>query len=165
MTHLYPNFPLVPPLRDVREIGSGFEGFCDTPLPKLPLSAPPGMLSTLICIILFRSKSVLACEKALRGALVAGREKEKGGELSTTSMEFEYLLRKSRCEMLIGGDDISNDVITLDTCFSMFVYVRARIRFALIGGNLTDQSTGSHSLSRTEIISYFPRGLPRAYFP
>ena len=27
--------------------------------------------------------------------------------------------------MLIGGYDISNDVITLDTCFSMFVYIRA----------------------------------------
>ena len=46
--------------------------------------------------------------------------------------------------MLIGGDDISNDVITLGTCFSMFVYSRARIRFALIGGNLTAQSTGNH---------------------
>ena len=46
--------------------------------------------------------------------------------------------------MLIGGDDISNDVITLGTCFSMFVYIRARFRFALIGGNLTAQSTGSH---------------------
>ena len=30
--------------------------------------------------------------------------------------------------MLIGGDDISNDVITLDTCFSMFVYIRADSR-------------------------------------
>ena len=29
-------------------------------------------------------------------------------------------------------------------CFSMFVYIRARFRFALIGGNLTAQSTGSH---------------------
>ena len=27
--------------------------------------------------------------------------------------------------MLIGGDDISNDIITLDTSFSMFVYIRA----------------------------------------
>ena len=27
--------------------------------------------------------------------------------------------------MLIGGDDISNDVITLGTCFSTFVYIRA----------------------------------------
>ena len=26
----------------------------------------------------------------------------------------------------------------------MFVYIRARFRFALIGGNLTAQSTGSH---------------------
>ena len=45
--------------------------------------------------------------------------------------------------MLIGGDDISNDVITLGTCFSMFVYIRARFRFALIGKNLTAQSTGA----------------------
>ena len=53
----------------------------------------------------------LASEKSLRGALAAGREKE--GEFATTSLEFEYLHRKSRCEELIGGDDISNDVITL----------------------------------------------------
>ena len=53
-----------------------------------------------------------------------GREKE--GDLATTSLEFEYMHRKSRCEMLIGGDDISNDVITLGTGFSMFVYFRAR---------------------------------------
>ena len=36
--------------------------------------------------------------------------------------------------MLIGGNDISNDVITL-----------ARFRFTLIGRNLTAQSTGSHT--------------------
>ena len=30
------------------------------------------------------------------------------------------------------------------TCFLMFVYIRARVRFALIGGNLTAQSTGRH---------------------
>ena len=46
--------------------------------------------------------------------------------------------------MLIGGDDISNDVITLGTCFSMFVYICVRFPFALIGGNLTAQSTGNH---------------------
>ena len=46
--------------------------------------------------------------------------------------------------MLIGGDDISNDVITLGTRFSILVYIRARFLFALIGGNLTAQSTGSH---------------------
>ena len=27
--------------------------------------------------------------------------------------------------MLIGGDDISNDVINLGTCFTMFVYKQA----------------------------------------
>ena len=46
--------------------------------------------------------------------------------------------------MLIGGDDLSKDVITLGKCFSMLIYIRARFRFALIGGNLTAQLTGSH---------------------
>ena len=43
--------------------------------------------------------------QALRGARAAGRERE--GELATTSLEFENLDRKSRCEILFGGDDIS----------------------------------------------------------
>ena len=72
----------------------------------------------------------------------AGREKE--GKLATTSLEFEYLHRKSRCEMLIGRDGISNDVITHGTCFSMFVYICARFCYALISGNLTAQLTGGH---------------------
>ena len=46
--------------------------------------------------------------------------------------------------MLIGGDDINNDVITMGTCFPMFVYIPARFRLSLIDGNLTAQSTGSH---------------------
>ena len=54
--------------------------------------------------------------------------------------------------MLFGGDDISNDVMALGTCFSMFVYIQARFRFALIGGNLTAQSTGSHRGIRGGIL-------------
>ena len=65
----------------------------------------------------------IACEQAVRGALAVGREKE--GELAITSLEFEYLHWKSRCEMLIGGDDISNDVITLGTYCSIFVSICA----------------------------------------
>ena len=56
--------------------------------------------------------------------------------------DVEYLHRKRRCEILLGGDDIINDVII--TCFSMFVCIHAHFRFALSGGNLTAQSTGSH---------------------
>ena len=74
--------------------------------------------------------------------MAAGREKE--GELATTSLEFEYLHRQSRCEMPIGEDYISYDVIILSSCFSTFVYIHARFRFALIDGNLTTQSTGSN---------------------
>ena len=72
-----------------------------------------------------------------------GRSGSRAGK-GRRALEFEYLHRKSRCEMLIGRDDISNDVITLGTCFSMSVYIGARFRFALNGGNLTAQSTGSH---------------------
>ena len=32
-------------------------------------------------------------------------------------LEFEYLDKKNLCEILIGGDDISNDIITLGTLF------------------------------------------------
>ena len=58
-----------------------------------------------------------------------GREQEQ--ELATTSLEIEYLHRKSLCEMLIGGDDISNDIITLGSCFSMFVDIHAIFHFTL----------------------------------
>ena len=61
---------------------------------------------------------------------------------ATTSLEFYNLHRKSRCEMLTGESDITYDVLTLATCFTMFVYIRARFRFALISENLTAQSTG-----------------------
>ena len=72
--------------------------------------------------------------------------------------------------MLIGGDDISNDIITLATWFSMLVYISARFRFALIDGNLTDHSTGSHRGigGRIQIpelqplLSFPPARAPRA---
>ena len=82
----------------------------------------------------------LLCRPETTGSLRAsspgrfGGMGEKERELATTSLKFEYLHRKSRCEMLIGGDEISNDVITLGKCFSMFVYIRARFPFALIEG-------------------------------
>ena len=86
---------------------------------------------------------LLACEQALAAFRRRGGKKKESLQLTYNSLEFEYLHRKSRCEMLIGRDDISNDVITLGTCFSIFVYIRVRFRFALIGGNLTAQSTGA----------------------
>ena len=52
-------------------------------------------------------KNPLACEQALRrGALAVWWEKER--ELATTSLH-----RKNLCEMLVGGDDISNDVSSI----------------------------------------------------
>ena len=73
-----------------------------------------------------RWPEVIACEQALRGALAAGREKE--GEFATISLKFEDLHRKTRCEMQIGGDDISNDVINLEACFHVFFNVSLHSR-------------------------------------
>ena len=81
-----------------------------------PLSIYPG---EYVCSWL--KSSWVASEQALRGTLVAGWEKE--GELATMSLEFEYLHRKCQCEMLIGRDDISKDVITLGACFHVFFNV------------------------------------------
>ena len=60
-------------------------------------------------------------EQALQGILAAGQEKE-GTSLQLKPLEFEYLHRKRRNEILIGRDDNSNDVITLRTCFSIFFF-------------------------------------------
>ena len=49
--------------------------------------------------------------------------------------------------MLIGRDDISNDIITFGASFHLFFnvcYIRVGFHFMLIGGNLTAQSTGSY---------------------
>jgi len=85
---------------------------------------------------------IIAYEEVLRGALAAGREKER--ELATTFLEFEYRHRKSQCKMLHGEDNIGNDFITLGACYHIFfitfVYIyRAHFGFTLIGRNLTAQ--------------------------
>ena len=64
---------------------------------------------------------IVAYEQALRGTLAEGREKE--GELGTTSLEFEYLHRKSRCEMLIGGDDISHWHVFFNVCLHSCLFL------------------------------------------
>ena len=63
--------------------------------------------------------AVLDSKQALLGALLAEREKEE--ELATTSLEFEYLHRKRRCEMLTGGDD--NDLSRVFQCLFTFTLV------------------------------------------
>ena len=65
----------------------------------------------------------VAWEQALRGALAAGREKK--GEIATMSLKFEYLHRKSRYEMLIGGNDTSNDLPRVFQVLLTFALVTA----------------------------------------
>ena len=59
--------------------------------------------------------------------------------------------------MLIGGDNISNDVIILGICFSIFAYIRAHFHFALIGRNLKAQSTDHRWIGGG--MNSNPRGL------
>ena len=81
----------------------------------------------------------VACEQALGGALAAGRDKE--GELATTSLEFDYLHRKSRCEMLIGGDDIRNEALPLARVFQCLFPLRADWRRS---DSSVDGESGNH---------------------
>ena len=77
---------------------------------------------------------MLAYKQALQGTLLAGPEKE--GELATMSLEFEYLHGKIWCEMLIGGDDMSNmmslPLVHAFICFTIFVYIRTCLHLAEI---------------------------------
>ena len=85
-----------------------------------------------VCEIQFKIYVIMivAGEQALWGTLTAGRKKE--GELRTTSLEFEYLHRKSLREMLIVGDDISNNVVTLNW---LVFFNESLFTFALISAS------------------------------
>ena len=47
-------------------------------------------------------------------------------------------------------------------CFSMFVYIPARFRFGLIGGNLTAQSTGIPDTSLQALLPFRTHPAARA---
>ena len=88
----------------------------------------------------------LACQQALRGTLVAGREKE--GELAN----YVSGIRISTSKKPMQNADWLRwrkwwrhyPWRVLSRVFQCFLYIRVRFRFALIGGNLTAQLTGSH---------------------
>ena len=75
------------------------------------------------------------------------------GELATMSLEFEYLHRKSQCEMLIGGDDISNDVMTIGTCF-LCLFTFALVSFEPIGGE--PQGKWRWNLNSRDVVASCP---------
>ena len=58
--------------------------------------------------------------------------------------------------MLIGGDDISNGVITLGTCSSMFVDICTRFCLTLIGQNLKAQLEVNFKFQRCSCKLSFP---------
>ena len=122
----------------------------------------------ILCVIFMccrryklRNERIIACEQALRGALAVGRDNE--GQIATTSLEFEYLSRKSRCEMLIGGDDVSDDVITLGTCFQClvtFAFVSASCSLAEIWQLSQRGIRGGIKNSRKVVASFLPFPAP-----
>ena len=88
----------------------------------------------------------LACQQALRGTLVAGREKE--GELAN----YVSGIWISASKKPMQNPDWRRwskwwrhyPWRVLSRVFQCFLYIRVRFRFALIGENLTAQLTGSH---------------------
>ena len=84
----------------------------------------------------------LACQQALRGTLVAGREKE--GELSNYVSGIWISASKKPMQKWWRKWWRHYPWRVLSRVFQCFLYIRVRFRFALIGGNLTAQLTGSH---------------------
>ena len=88
----------------------------------------------------------LACQQALRATLMAGREKE--GELAN----YVSGIWISASKKPMQNADWRRwrkwrrhyPWRVLSRVFQCFLYIRVRFRFALIGGNLTAQLTGSH---------------------
>ena len=108
------------------------------------------------------SKTSLQVSSPFRSGGGAGKLKRESLQLPLWNLDIR--IEKADAKCWLDGDEIRNDVIILGTCFSMFVFIRARFRFALIGGNLTAQSTGSHR-GIEGYITYFiansPKGLSR----
>ena len=74
-------------------------------------------LSLLLCSLPYK----VACQQALWGALAAEREKDN---LQLRLWNLNICIEKvdAKC-----GNDISNEVITLGTCFSRFAYIRSLV--------------------------------------
>ena len=85
-------------------------------LHKNDLSAPTIRL-------IYRSKSSLRASSPGRSGGGKGKGRSRRRACNYVSGIWIPASKKSmrKCEILSGGDDISNDVITLGTCFSMFV--------------------------------------------
>ena len=68
--------------------------------------------------------------------------------------------------MLIGGDDISNNILTLSTCLSMFVYIRTCFCFALIIWWKSDSSVDGSATGGLEVEFKFQSALKVSFlFP
>ena len=72
-----------------------------------------------------------------------GRGRKRKESLQLCLWNLNICIEKVDANCWSGGDD-SNNIIPLGMCFSMFVYICAHFCFALIGGNVTAQLTGSH---------------------
>ena len=90
-----------------------------------------------VCTYVWAAVKGLAREQAIRGALAAGRERK--GELATTSLEFimNIYIKKVDADCLLAEMTLVMTSLLLARVFQCL------FTFALIGGNLTAQSTRS----------------------
>ena len=105
--------------------------------------------------------------KALWGDLAAGREKE--GERATMSRNIWISASKNvDANCWLVEMTLVMTSLPLTRFFLMLVFIRARFRFALIGGNLTAQSTRSHrglGIPETWLQALFPFPAPPPEHP
>ena len=87
--------------------------------------------------------ATLACEQAFRALWRRGGKRKESLQLRLCILNICIENVDAKC--WLAEMTLVLTSLPLGTCFSMFVYIRARFCFSLIGGNLTAQSTGSNT--------------------
>ena len=86
--------------------------------------------------------ATLACEQAFWALWRRGGKRKESLQLRLWNLKI--CIEKFEAKCWLAEMTLVMTSLPLGTCFSMFVYIRARFRFSLIGENLTTQSTWSN---------------------
>ena len=132
--------------------------------PFFPVSCPCSLLcfhSLFFCFVCYCSST---CSKLSEALWQWSRKRKESWQLCLCNLNI--CIEKSQCKELIGGDDISNDVITLACVFNVCLHSCSFLLCAY-WQNLTAQSTGSHrgigagiQIAETQLQALLPSFLP-----
>ena len=131
--------------------------------PFFPVSCPCSLLcfhSQFFCFVCYCSST---CSKLSEALWQWSRKRKESWQLCLCNLNI--CIEKSQCKELIGGDDISNDVITLGMCFqclSTFVLISALRLLAKSDSSVDGEPQGNWRWNSNyrDIVASSPSFLP-----